>query len=543
MSRRRYAHKMPYIEVVIQTRNGGANYPNGAYFNVGSCIRVDWGDGTVEQLPSKTLESWHNYPSAGDYTVRLYGDITTFSPYVNGANYSIVKNINFRNGNKESLISFDVYSSPDLSDVSFLEDCRNITSIYISNCGRNGSLGDLNIDGFSKLSYFNTTSSSFDNVSISNCPSLSNSLSAYNGIYNSLNVSNCDNLTQVQAYNSRITEMNIQNCPSLTTLNCYNNQLTSLDVSTLTSLTTLNCFSNQLTSLDVSANIYLQTLSCYNNPFVTNLVIGEKPDLYVMKASGLGDISSSSFDLSATHNYNSISIIGADHIKINNVVNTRLKWTELPTNGSFDKFIIDSNSFEIVIDSNLSFTDKTSYYTWLANHVTTNNLYEYPQMNRIGSKYTANETRDLFDVAKVFLYDSEVAQIDGSFEPPIGITGLHSMWQYTIASRGGYNSFPYFKVRITCEKTAKFYLHMHLSHARADTYGDRFYFNQENIELKKDAICDNYIDNGDGTVTFDVSLTKPIASIYTNYYAYVYEDKYPLESDPYISKVKSIIHI
>jgi Leucine-rich repeat (LRR) protein len=86
-----------------------------------------------------------------------------------------------------------------------------------------------------------------------------------NNSIESINLSNCVNLTSLWCSGNDITTLDLSNNKNLSELSCNQNQLTSLDVSNNPLLKVLSCYDNQITSLDLSGNTALIDLYCKAN--------------------------------------------------------------------------------------------------------------------------------------------------------------------------------------------------------------------------------------------------------------------------------------
>ena len=91
----------------------------------------------------------------------------------------------------------------------------------------------------------------------------------------SIDLSNAQNLLDLQIVDTDITSLDISKNIKLEQLRCQNNKLISLDASKNVNLSTIYCFYNQLTSLDFSQNKNLEELSCHDNQLTSLLVSSE----------------------------------------------------------------------------------------------------------------------------------------------------------------------------------------------------------------------------------------------------------------------------
>ena len=175
----------------------------------------------------------------------------------------------------ENGIVIDEYNFPDENFCAYLkklnfgwdgfitdDEIKNLTLLEV---GWPGNVSNLKgIEYFTEL----TTLSCYNNILTSLDVSKNTALTTLNCQYNqltSLDISKNVALTSLNCSNNQLTSIDVSKSTALTDLNCFHNQLTSLDVSKNTALTTLNCSSNQLTSLDVSKNTALTSLVCSSN--------------------------------------------------------------------------------------------------------------------------------------------------------------------------------------------------------------------------------------------------------------------------------------
>ena len=112
-----------------------------------------------------------------------------------------------------------------------------------------------------------------------------NSLTVFNHLLKSLNVSQNKLLTFLECSYNKIKTLNVSGNTRLTQLICYDNKLKTLNLSHNTSLQLLICYNNKLTSLDVSRNTKLSFLACFNNK-LTSLDISHCPKLVKLVKNG-----------------------------------------------------------------------------------------------------------------------------------------------------------------------------------------------------------------------------------------------------------------
>ena len=141
-------------------------------------------------------------------------------------------------------------SKNDIIEVSintYLE-LKNLKRFDISN---NTSLKTLTITGLYSVEYDDDDYRSFEQ--------------GENYVLESLDVSGCTSLTQLDCSSNLLKTMDIDGCTRLVDLNCSNNNLEALDVRSYKSLKKIDCSGNLLTSLDVSGSNKLTHLNCGDN--------------------------------------------------------------------------------------------------------------------------------------------------------------------------------------------------------------------------------------------------------------------------------------
>ena len=171
-----------------------------------------------------------------------------------------------------------------------------LIDLGIDTDGLNGSVITANISGLVSL---NVASKNIGNLTgIEDFTSLK-TLTCYNNLLTSLDLTSNTELTQLQCFSNQITTIDLskntklnfinfngnqlttidlQNNPLVSNLGLSNNQLTSLDLSNNSALYYLQCQGNQLNELDVSQNTALYNLVCGSN-LLTSLDLSNNPDL------------------------------------------------------------------------------------------------------------------------------------------------------------------------------------------------------------------------------------------------------------------------
>jgi len=192
----------------------------------------------------------------------------------------------------------------------------NLESMYYINDSNyshiHGKIGDISIDGLSKLRIFNLSGCDIEKVSIKNCPNLLVLKSAFTDSYNGsssydihgntqkLTVENCPLLNEMVWTNNNVGSAIITNNPGLKHLELRGNSLTAFDASQLSNLEHLDVSNNQQTwgtisgeanfnpslmSLNVSGLYKLKYLST-SNQLLTNLDVSQNSILTYLVCSG-----------------------------------------------------------------------------------------------------------------------------------------------------------------------------------------------------------------------------------------------------------------
>lgn len=506
--------------------------------------------------------------------------------------------------NNNQLTSLIMNNNPGLSTL----DCKinqlpsldvsNAPNLKTLNCQSN-QLTALDVNSNAALTSLYCDRNKITNLAIANLPELQ-LVHCYTNLLTSVRLENLPAMKTLYCYSNQLTELDITGMPNLVTLHCYANLLTNLITGYNPGLLELRCESNQFSTLDVSNCTNLASIAASNNPLV-NPDFSDNPNLSVINLGGQtvgqtgntmtgtltlptsktvselsvggssihGVIKSSltdiigyedqpftiirgfhqrnmaerSFDFGYLTNYDRITFGGIAHIKLPNKISD-VRYDDPVAVADLKFFKIDSDTFEIMVDGGIIITDKLQYMQWLANYITVNNLHEYPQLNSISSALTANETKDLFDTVKVFMYDSYLRSSYDNKDYSIGT--IWGSQRFTPAYSIAYNSsIVSFRCAITTKKDASFFIAVDSESPYYFDKGDRISFDNESIDTKGTASCSVPVDNGDGTVSFDVEFhTIPmLTSAKTTRFFQVYENKYPAETDPYASKIVSVTKI
>ena len=177
------------------------------------------------------------------------------------------------------------FSSINLSNCPSLEGTtyslnQFLTSVDLSNCPSllsdggfaadlsQSALQSLNLSNCTSIQEVNVSTPQLQNINLSGCSSLSllnmNSLVSIT----SLDLSGLTSLENFVINNTSLTSINVSGCINLNVASLGNNNLTAIDFSNTPSITEIYLENNQITELDVSGNPNLQTLNISNNPLI-----------------------------------------------------------------------------------------------------------------------------------------------------------------------------------------------------------------------------------------------------------------------------------
>jgi hypothetical protein len=181
-------------------------------------LKIDWGDGSPLEAVNGRHAIHHKYPSIGEYTVRVYGELFWFCAMGIGTERGI--------------------QYPKVSELSFI----NSTVLdRLQSAG--GTLKKLDLASMPNLTQLFVDNNQLDAIDIASLPKL--------GL--------------LYCANNQLSELKTSENVFLGTLNCNNNQLTQLNLSNNNILEKLDCKKNQLTRIDITNNSNLIELNCAYN--------------------------------------------------------------------------------------------------------------------------------------------------------------------------------------------------------------------------------------------------------------------------------------
>lgn len=126
-------------------------------------------------------------------------------------------------------------------------------------------LTSVNINGLPNLEYFNAMGNKITSMDVSNLPKLKNFNANENMITSPLDFLNSPLLERLGADFNDIPSVNITNCSKLAYIYLNENELNELILGEKPDLFVLACIGNNLTTMDVSKCPVLQSLSCTDN--------------------------------------------------------------------------------------------------------------------------------------------------------------------------------------------------------------------------------------------------------------------------------------
>lgn len=339
------------------------------------------------------------------------------------------------------------------------------------------------------------------------------------------------------------------------------NRLQSLDLRLLSNLTNLYIGLQSLTELwlpnpDEDNHSNIKTIQSYNNynasavPITIHNLSGVKMEcdltLYNHILQGDYDLSNIDYYAIATNktNFSIVSIQATGNLKVKEAINREWVYDVDATNGAPPCFIFKADTFEIVCEDGSIITDKAEYYRHLAEIVVAEELYNYPQHNKIIEEvlFGLKETRDMYDIHKVFLCDSGMQT---SWQNRYSNTGLSVItsdneinWTgtkiVTISGTIGVQRF-----RLVTNEGADFYIAPRHFGYRDFDLRHRFTFIDGELVGINGALVESKTTLDNGNIEYILSANFIDNNTTYNNWAVLFENIYPSESDPYISKIVS----
>lgn len=389
----------------------------------------------------------------------------------------------------------------------------------------------------------------------------------------SLDTSHHPELLTLSADKNQLRTVDLSRNTALQKLNIEGNELTSIDLSCNTALRELNAAGNKLTSLDLSHNPNLQSLllvrSIYTNP-ITELDISHNPQLTTLSCYmnslnaivGLDGLNrtidnfqittrthklTADFDLSNLHisKYGQLTLATTGDVKVAANINRSRKYNDNSPSKSWGNWRIIANSIEVTFEDGFTTSDKAAYMHHLANIIQQESLYQYPQGNEWSDATSSSYSfRDHYDDYLTLRNDSYYGITWANFEANSfgGTEVVGSLSQSVNLGRGVYGDI-YFQLIYAKDAKFCFGYNARYCYGVIDVGHPRFQYSNEVL------VCSGTMeeiqtieDEEQYTTIFKVNLPQPeyFPSNYGNFEIGVLESSYPLEDDPYVSKVTSI---
>lgn len=143
-------------------------------------------------------------------------------------------------------------------------DLSNNTQLEWVACMSNPGLSSISLNS-KFLHTLEAFECSLNTLDLSQCPNITYLDCNINSL-TSLNISQCNNLVDVRLTNNFLTSLDVSECASLEFLNLSSNLITEIDLTGNLVLKNLSVYTNNLTYLDVSQNANLTALGCSSNP-------------------------------------------------------------------------------------------------------------------------------------------------------------------------------------------------------------------------------------------------------------------------------------
>jgi Leucine-rich repeat (LRR) protein len=266
---------------------------NNISWNVTSYSKIDINNDGEIQLSEALEIKWLKIDNSNISDLGIIGSFT---------------NLQVLNCKENQLTSLNLTNLLNLKQINCNDNQLNnlnvigLTNLNVLNCDGN-QLTSLNVSGLSNLKFFNFTFNPISNLEAIGCINLTGGMILQNdfinlnlsgtgisdlafsgSIVNNLNVSNCNNLQQLQCNGSQMTSLIANNCINLNYVECVGGELTIINVSDCPNLLTLRCQYNAINNLNLSGCVGLFDLNCYHNQ-LTNLNVSSCLNLQILDLS------------------------------------------------------------------------------------------------------------------------------------------------------------------------------------------------------------------------------------------------------------------
>jgi surface protein len=242
-------------------------------------MRVDWGDGIIENITNHTL-AIHTYATSGTYTISVTGSILGWS---------------FNNtGDRLKILNVSKWAGLNISVNSGFTGCANLTataidapnittnnlSSYFQLCTNfNGAIANWNVSNvtnmgsmFQSASAFNQNIAGWNTSAVTNMGSMFNDATSFNNAgsadINNWNVSNVTNMGSMFlrcAFNQNIGSWNTSAVTNMTSMfqfsSVFNQNIGGWDTSAVTNMT----------AMFAQTTAFNQNIGAWNTSAVTNM--------------------------------------------------------------------------------------------------------------------------------------------------------------------------------------------------------------------------------------------------------------------------------
>jgi uncharacterized repeat protein (TIGR01451 family) len=161
------------------------------------------------------------------------------------------------------------------NSITSIEGINFFKKLIKFNCYTN-EITEINLTQLDDLEDLNVGYNQITNLKLSNFPSLKILACYFNKLEN-LNLSNLPKIQRIIGQNNNLSSYDISNLPSLEGLSLVNNQLKNLVVSNHQNISTIECANNLLDSLILKKMPKLANLTCGSNNNFTSLDISNLP--------------------------------------------------------------------------------------------------------------------------------------------------------------------------------------------------------------------------------------------------------------------------
>jgi Leucine-rich repeat (LRR) protein len=174
-----------------------------------------------------------------------------------------------------AVVHYDLHDMPNLKTFSCKYNYNLTETIDVSNCPNLTSINcsanfinAINLTGSHALQSFIANGHRFQHLDLSAQTQLA-SIDLSNGPLMSLDLTGITTLQYIYAYNNQMASLVAPNNPALKYVNCSSNFITTLDLSGATGLLTLDCARNRIENIKLDGTINVRNLDCSRNKIKT----------------------------------------------------------------------------------------------------------------------------------------------------------------------------------------------------------------------------------------------------------------------------------